>query len=67
MEGLAYKTLCSDFGIWIDGFIYDIDDKVTFHYTNDKKHTVKIYYTKEGRAYFKAWGERHYIDEFMRA
>lgn len=52
--------------MWIDDFTYDIDDKVTFHYTNDKKHTVKIYYTKAGRAYFKAWGECHYIDEFMR-
>ena len=67
MGKIAYKNICSGFCLWIDGFLYDIDDKITFHYDGDKMHTVKIYYTKEGRAYFKAWGERHYIDEFMRA
>ena len=66
MSKIAYKNICNGFGMWIDDFSYDIDDKVTFHFDGDKTHTVKMHYTKEGRAYFKAWGERYYIDEFVR-
>lgn len=67
MGKIAYKNICNSFVLWLDDFTYDIDDKVTFHFDGDKARTVKVYYTKDGRAYFKAQGERHYIDEFMRA
>ena len=66
MSKIAYKNICNSLVLWIDEILYDIDDKINFHYDSDKMHTAKIYYTKKGRAYFKAQGERHYIDEFVR-
>ena len=49
--GIAYKCLCNNLGIIIDDIINGIEDYVIFHYTNSKKHKVKIYYTNSGRAF----------------
>ena len=64
--GIAYKSLCNNFGIIIDDIINGIEDYVVYHYTNSKKHRVKIYYSSNGRAYFKSCSKRHYLDEFMK-
>ena len=66
MSKIAHKNICNGLVLWIDEILYDVDDRIKIHYNGDKMHTVKIYYTKKGRAYFKIKGERHYIDEFMR-
>ena len=53
--------------IIIDDIINGIEDYVVYHYTNNKKHRAKIYYTNSGRAYFKSCNKRYYLDEFIRS
>lgn len=65
--GIAYKSLCNDFGIIIDDIINGIEGYIVYHYTNSEKHRAKIHYTNSGRAYFKSYGKRHYLDEFIRS
>ena len=44
-----------------------IDESVRYRYFGDiGRKPCKINYTNKGRAYFRMYGRRYYLDEFMR-
>lgn len=68
-EPIAVKTLCNIGSIAILA-IDEQEDKITSCFYNmDKKesqHTTKIFYDTEGAPYFKRYGVKYYLNEFLR-
>lgn len=68
-EPIAVKTLCNTGGIAILA-IDETEDKITSCFYNmDKKEsqcTTKIFYDTEGAPYFKRYGVKYCLDEFLR-
>ena len=61
----AYLTLTNLGGIEIE--INDTNESVRYrYYGNVGRKPCKISYTNKGRAYFRVYGRRYYLDEFMR-
>ena len=69
---IAVKTLCNFGGI---GILETNSDFVTSAFSYDSegdfiqptnKKTTRIFYDKEGRAFFKRYNVKYYIDEFIR-
>ena len=61
----GYLTLTNYGGIEIE--INDTNESVRYRYFgNVGRKPCKISYTNKGRAYFRAYGRRYYLDEFMR-
>ena len=69
MKVAAVKSMSNFGGIEILDIEYGINDKVVWRYNfgkPEKPHKSIIYYTAKGRAYFKRYGQREYLDEYMR-
>ena len=66
---VAYHALNAWGGIVILGIKYGIDDKVltAFHFGEglENKSWCKVYYTESGEPYFKKFGIRYYLHDFM--
>ena len=61
----GYLALNNWGGIEIE--INDTNESVRYRYFgNVGLKSCKISYTNKGRAYFRAYGRRYYLDEFMR-
>ena len=61
----GYLTLNNWGGIEIE--INDTNESVRYRYFgNIGRKPCKISYTNKGRAYFRVYGRRYYLDEFMR-
>lgn len=58
-------------GIEVKEIRYEIDDKIVCvsnaWYGKPKTHTVRIYYTQNGRPYINLYGLRFHLDECIRA
>ncbi len=68
-EPIAIKGLCNIGSIAILAFD-ETEDKITSCFYNmDKQEstrTTKIFYDAEGNAYFKRYGAKYYLNEFLR-
>lgn len=69
---IAIKFISPFRAIEIYDIKYGITDKVKWKYSDTnssakyKMNTSNIYYTvRDSRPYFKAYGQRHYIDDFQ--
>lgn len=69
-QPIASKQMTQDGGIAIYDIEYGCDDHVIAGWvsgdTQDTPRKYKVYYTISGRAYFRRYGRREYIDEYMR-
>ena len=68
-EPVAIKPLCNIASIAVLA-IDETEDKITScFYNGDKQErtrTTKIFYDTEGNAYFKRYGAKYYLNEFLR-
>lgn len=64
---IASMYITYDFGLEIFDVVYEgMDCKVICKFTNEKKyHKVKIYYN-ENSEYFRLYGHRYRLNEFIR-
>ena len=67
MEAIGYKSINNAFGV----AVYEVNDEmaVAAFVQMDKADAPrrhKIYYNKDGNAYFYLRGCRHYLKDFMR-
>lgn len=68
-KAIAVKSISAFGGIEILDIEYGVNDAViwrTNYGTPGKTRRSRIYYTKNGRPYFKMNGHREYLDEYMR-
>jgi len=57
----------STYNIGILNILYDVDDKIEYITLNDnKKHTARVYYNRQGEAYFNSVYGRIYLKDCMR-
>ena len=68
-EPIAIKTLCNTGSIAILA-IDEVEGKITSCFYNmdkeESRRTVKIFYDREGEPYFKRYGAKYYLNEFLR-
>lgn len=66
---IAVKTLCNIGSIAILA-IDETEDKITSCFYNmdkeESRRTTKIFYDMEGAPYFKRYGAKYYLNEFLR-
>ena len=65
LQVIASLSICNGLSLNIYGIEYGIDDKIIVGYTDEVPRKNKIYYTTSGKVYFKIYGQRFYIDDFM--
>jgi hypothetical protein len=66
-NAIAVKWFSYGACLKISEIIHGINDIVVTSFNNEsKKHKTKIYYNMQGRAYFRLYNNRFYIDEFIR-
>lgn len=64
---LGALNLAGNYGVIIEDIEYDIDDFVLFRFTSEKrKYRRKLHYDKLGNPYFKFYGRKFYLNEFVR-
>ena len=71
MENIAYKAFTAFSGIMIHGVEYGIEDKIIFSYQCDGKtvgkiHKCKVYTNGNGQDYFRFYGRREYLKDYLR-
>lgn len=68
-EPIAIKTLCNTGSIAILA-IDETEDKITSCFYNmdkeESRYTTKLFYDREGIPYFKRYGVKYYLGEFLR-
>lgn len=66
MQVIAALSVCNGLSLNVYGIEYGIDDRVITGYTGEPPRKNKIYYTMSGKPYFRKYGQRFYLDDFMR-
>lgn len=68
-EPIAIKTLCNIGSIAILE-IDETEDKITSCFYNmnkeESRYTTKLFYDREGSPYFKRYGVKYYLSDFLR-
>lgn len=63
---VAVLGVCNGLSLNIYGIEYGIEDHVITGYSGEPPRKNKLYYNTNGEAYFKKYGKRFYIDDFLR-
>ena len=71
MENIAYKAFTAFDGIVVHGIEYGIEDKIIFSYQHDGKivgkiHKCKVYSNASGETYFRFYGRREYLKDYLK-